>query len=82
MTKQEVHTVIDLIAKIFKENPSIVPGQDGTAIADWLRTLYFDEKTKALMFGRGETSRAETELILLIRERNILPEEAIRILQG
>jgi hypothetical protein len=50
-------------------------------IANWLRTLYYDEKTGTLMFGRGKTSREETELILLLRNQNILPEEATRILQ-
>jgi hypothetical protein len=82
MTKNEVHKVVDLIASILMENPSIVPGQDGMTIANWLHTLYFDEKAGVLMFGRGETSRGETELILLLRKQNIPPEEAIRLLQG
>ena len=82
MTKNEVHKVVDLIASILMKNPSIVPGQDGMTIANWLHTLYFDEKAGALMFGRGEISRGETELILLLRKKNIPPEEAIRLLQG
>jgi hypothetical protein len=81
MTRQEVYKVIDLIAAILIENPSIVPGQDGVTTANWLRSLFFDEKSGTLYFGRDEISRKELELILLLRQRNISPMDFIKMLQ-